>query len=228
MMFRQRVGEYVRMFLVVALVLWAAGFSGAAQERSYMEQFSVDQGLPHTDVFATVQDGDGFIWIGTSSGLCRYDGVEILTYDISNSILESSRIASLYLDGDRMLYIGTEAGGLTLYDTANDRFVKTVKVPSNCVNSVFSSDDGRIYICTNDGLSKLERDGDSYNVTSWSFGAVVLTGYSLGGKEVLVGTSKGLARFSESGGLRVVDDRLSPYCCLCVGSVPAHRLFHRN
>lgn len=177
-MFRQRVGGYVRMFLVVALVLWAAGFSGAAQERSYMEQFSVDQGLPHTDVFATVQDGDGFIWIGTSSGLCRYDGVEILTYDISNSILESSRIASLYLDGDRMLYIGTEAGGLTLYDTANDRFVKTVKVPSNCVNSVFSSDDGRIYICTNDGLSKLERDGDSYNVTSWSFGAVVLTGYS--------------------------------------------------
>lgn len=84
------------------------------------------------------------------------------------------------------------------------------------------------YICTNDGLSKLERDGDSYNVTSWSFGAVVLTGYSLGGKEVLVGTSKGLARFSESWGLRVVDDRLSPYCCLCVGSVPAHRLFHRN
>lgn len=43
-------------------------------------------------------------------------------------------------------------------------------------------------------------------MTSWSFGAVVLTGYSLGGKEVLVGTSKGLARFSESGGLRVVDD----------------------
>lgn len=205
-MFRQGFGEYVRMFLVMALVLCAAGFSGAAQERSYMEQFSVDQGLPHTDVFATVQDSDGFIWIGTSSGLCRYDGVEILTYDISNSILESSRIASLYLDGDGMLYIGTEAGGLTLYDTADDRFVKTVKVPSNCVNSVFSSDDGRIYICTNDGLSKLERDGDSYNVTSWSFGAVVLTGYSLGGKEVLVGTSKGLARFSESGGLRVVDD----------------------
>lgn len=171
-----------------------------------MEQFSVDQGLPHTDVFATVQDNDGFIWIGTSSGQCRYDGVEIRTYDISNSILESSRIASLYLEDDGLLYVGTEAGGLTLYDTANDRFVKTVKVPSNCVNSVFGSDDGRIYICTNDGLSKLERDGGSYNVTSWSFGAVVLTGCSLGGNEVLVGTSKGLARFSESGGLRVVDN----------------------
>ena len=193
--------------LLLTLALCMGGFPALAQERSYMEPFSVDQGLPHTDVFATVQDNDGFIWIGTSSGLCRYDGVEIRTYDISNSILESSRISSLYLAGDGLLYIGTEAGGLTLYDTADDRFVKTVKVPSNCVNSVFSPDDGgRVYICTNDGLSKLERDDDGYNVTSWSFGAVVLTGCSLSGDEMLVGTSRGVCRFSESEGLRVVDN----------------------
>ena len=205
-MLRKGFCEHVRMFLTVLLVLCVGGYSGTAQERSYMEQFSVDQGLPHTDVSAAVQDSDGFIWIGTSAGLCRYDGVEIRTYDISNSILESSRISSLCLTGDGLLYIGTEAGGLTLYDTLNDSFVKTVKVPSNCVNSVFSSGDGRIYICTNDGLSKLERGGDGYNVTSWSFGAVALTGCSLGGGEVMVGTSRGLARFSEAGGLRIVNN----------------------
>lgn len=118
MMFRQRVGEYVRMFLVVALVLWAAGFSGAAQERSYMEQFSVDQGLPHTDVFATVQDGDGFIWIGTSKGLARFSesgGLRV----VDDGIFATSHLA---LDDGRLLL--TSYNGIFTYNPDNDGFEK--------------------------------------------------------------------------------------------------------
>ena len=96
-----------------------------------MERLSVDQGLPHTDVSSIVQDQYGYIWIGTYSGLCRYDGNVLEVYDIANSILQSSRIRSLCLTDNWLLYIGTETGGLTIFDTVNDRFVKTFRVPSN-------------------------------------------------------------------------------------------------
>lgn len=191
-------------WLASVLLSWAVGLPLGAQERSYMEQLSVDEGLPHTDVSSIVQDSDGYIWIGTYSGLCRYDGVEMTVYDMSNSILESSRIRSLLLAGS-LLYIGTENGGLTVYDTLQDKFLKTLSVPGNCVNSMFlSSEGGSVWLCTNDGLSKIWNVGDGYSTASWSFGSVCLSGCALEGDDVLVGTNAGVGVFSEMEGLRYV------------------------
>ena len=189
--------------LAVAACLFLAAFSGRAQEHSYMEQLSVDEGLPHTDVSAIVQDEDGYIWIGTYSGLCRYDGNSLIVWDMSNSILESSRIRSLFLSNDGLLYIGTETGGLTIFDTQSDSFIKTVRVPSNYVNSICPSADGRsIFICTDDGLSELSRGDGIYDLSSLSFGCPVSACCPLGTDELLIGTPSGLELFCRTGGKR--------------------------
>ena len=189
---------------VAACLFLAATFPARAQEHSYMEQLSVDEGLPHTDVSAIVQDKDGYIWIGTYSGLCRYDGNSLTVWDMSNSILESSRIRALRLVGS-LLYVGTENGGLTVYDTGNDAFLKTLTVPTNCVNSIFPSKDGEsVWICTNDGVSFLDRDDDGYSLSSWSLGCVCSCGWCLGGGEVLVGTNTGIGTFDIQDGFRLV------------------------
>ena len=46
-------------WLASVLLSWTVGLPLGAQERSYMEQLSVDEGLPHTDVSSIVQDSDG-------------------------------------------------------------------------------------------------------------------------------------------------------------------------
>ena len=190
-------------FFMAASVLMSAATTSGAQERSYMEQLSVDEGLPHTDVSSIVQDGDGYIWIGTYSGLCRYDGAEMTVYDISNSILESSRIRSLFLASDGLLYIGTETGGLTIFDTLNDRFVKTVKVPSNYVNGIFPSFDGHsVIICTDDGISTLSCHDGIYDLSSRSFGCPASACFPLGEDELLVGTPSALEIFCRTSGAR--------------------------
>ena len=193
-------------YLVVLAVLSGTVMAEAvAQERSYMEQLSVDEGLPHTDVSSIVQDSDGYIWIGTYSGLCRYDGTEMTVYDISNSILESSRIRSLHLSDNGLLYIGTETGGLTIFDTMNDRFVKTVRVPSNYVNGIYPSSDGRsVIICTDDGISTLSCHDGIYDLSSRSFGCPVSTCFPLGEDELLVGTPSALEIFCPTTGVRTV------------------------
>lgn len=69
------ISESMRRSLFRSLLtaaIWAASLCTlSAQEYSYMGQLSVDEGLPHTDVSPIVQDEDGYIWIGTYSGLCR-------------------------------------------------------------------------------------------------------------------------------------------------------------
>ncbi len=193
-----------RCIFLSAVLSCAALMPAGAQERSYMEQLSVDEGLPHTDVSSIVQDGDGYIWIGTYSGLCRYDGNVLKVWDMSNSMLKSSRISSLLLV-DSLLYVGTENGGLTVYDTASECFVKTFGLPGNRVNSMFADSDGSsVWLCTNDGLSLLRRDSDICSVSSWSLGDICSSGCASGEAEVLVGTNLGVGIFSESEGLRYV------------------------
>lgn len=47
-----------------------------AQER-LVRHFGVEDGLTSATVFSLAQDSTGFLWIGTASGLYRYDGVEM-------------------------------------------------------------------------------------------------------------------------------------------------------
>ena len=193
-------GQWKRVLAALLILCLFAGqlFS---QEYSHMEQLSVDEGLPHTDVSSIVQDRDGYIWIGTYSGLCRYDGTDMTVYDVSNSILESSRIRSLYLASDGLLYIGTETGGLTIFDTLNDRFIKTIRVPSNYVNGIFPSSDGNsVVICTDDGLSTLSCHDGIYDLASRSLGSLVSSCFQLNQDEFLVGTPSSLSILSLSTG----------------------------
>ena len=193
-------GQWKRVLAALLILCLLAG-QLFAQEYSHMEQLSVDEGLPHTDVSSIVQDRDGYIWIGTYSGLCRYDGTDMTVYDVSNSILESSRIRSVYLASDGLLYIGTETGGLTIFDTLNDRFIKTIRVPSNYVNGIFPSSDGSsVIICTDDGLSTLSCHDGIYDLASRSLGSLVSSCFQLNQDEFLVGTPSSLSILSLSTG----------------------------
>src|SRR5215510_756626 len=41
---------------------------------------SVEQGLPTNDIRSLKKGEDGFIWMGTSEGLCRFDGQQMKIY----------------------------------------------------------------------------------------------------------------------------------------------------
>ena len=45
-----------------------------------LEHLTTADGLPQGTVYTTLQDSQGFIWLGTEDGLVRYDGHEIVRY----------------------------------------------------------------------------------------------------------------------------------------------------
>lgn len=74
---------------------------------------------------ALAQDASGFIWLGTQSGLLRWDGYKLRSYVSDVSVpgsLPDSFILSLHTDEAGRLWVGTSAGGLARYDAAQDRF----------------------------------------------------------------------------------------------------------
>lgn len=72
-------------------------------------------GLPSSSIISMIQTRDGYLWLGTLSGLVRFDGVHFKVFDEANTPgLDSSRIVSLFEDSHSNLWIGTETAGVLL------------------------------------------------------------------------------------------------------------------
>ena len=87
---------------------------------------SLEDGLSQATVTAAVQDPAGFMWFGTQDGLNRYDGYKFvqLKHDPRDpGTLRNDSIFTLYLDPGGDIWVGTEGGGLSRWDTSAESFV---------------------------------------------------------------------------------------------------------
>ncbi len=103
--------------------MWLAGVvpSRATADSSLppyvIRTWRTDDGLPQNAVTSVVQTKDGYIWVGTYSGLARFDGVHFTVFNSGNTpALRSGRVTSLFEDPAGTLWIGSEIGELTAYD----------------------------------------------------------------------------------------------------------------
>ncbi len=64
--------------LCIMLTIFVHPFIGEAQECDQIfSHLSIAEGLSANHVKAIVRDRDGFLWIGTTNGLNRYDGASV-------------------------------------------------------------------------------------------------------------------------------------------------------
>ena len=71
-------------FLFVLLLF--AALTLRAQPQTFVA-YSLAQGLPQSQVFATMQDSRGYMWFGTQGGgLCRFDGLDFQTYTTEDGL----------------------------------------------------------------------------------------------------------------------------------------------
>ena len=123
-------------------------------------------GLPQNYVFTVIQSRDGYLWIGTRSGLARFDGVRFTHVDDRTpGQLRDSEVWALAEDRASALWIGTYGGGLTrLQQGRYTTFDTRSGLPSNRIRSLAADRDGRVWIGTDNGLARLE--GDRFTVVA--------------------------------------------------------------
>jgi ligand-binding sensor domain-containing protein len=145
-------------FIVVALAFWTsqamAADSDLAEMASALRAWQSADGLPSDSVTAIIQTRDGFLWIGTSAGLVRFDGVKFTELKLSTSVKNNSiGITALCEDGDGHLWIGTQADGLfELAGGIVHHFSTAQGLLDNNVTSLAADNHEAIWIGTRSGL----------------------------------------------------------------------------
>jgi ligand-binding sensor domain-containing protein len=137
---------------------------------SLQSQFAITQyqhgahgmfnGLPADSVRSIAQSNDGYLWLATSGGLARFDG---LGYQVFNTLntpeLTSDSITTLLKDRDGSLWIGTEGGGLLNYDGKTFKvFTTDDGLLDNSIKALSQDGDGKLWILTAFNLSVLDHD----------------------------------------------------------------------
>ncbi len=85
----------------------------------------------HATVTSILQDNQGFIWVGTYSGLCRYDGYECVVFKhnpTNPDSISGNDIICLYLDHRGTPWVGTYKG-LDRFNPETESFSHFQKVP---------------------------------------------------------------------------------------------------
>lgn len=78
-------------------------------------------------VYCIIKDKQGFIWLGTSTGLKRFDGVNLKNYrfdPLDSSSISSNEVRSIQEDKNGDLWIGTINKGINKFVRSEEKFLR--------------------------------------------------------------------------------------------------------
>lgn len=120
-----------------------------------VDSWQTEQGLPRNDVLSMSQTADGYLWLGTSYGLARFDGIQFTVFSHANTPeMVKGRIVSLLADHRGRLWIASDLGELTFLE--HNRFTRVIKPSSGEINCLAEDDGGRIWVGAGNGLCRVE------------------------------------------------------------------------
>ena len=115
--------------------------------------------LLENSITCFLQDRQGFMWIGTKSGLFRYDGYEFKLFKMEpqndNSLSDNFVWCLIEYLQDELLLIGTNNGGLNIYDKRTGKFSRFLhdeknanSIGANGVRDIIEDEKGKIWLAT--------------------------------------------------------------------------------
>ncbi len=138
------------LFFLLSITATALG------QQYHFSNFSLNEGLPQSQVFALCEDQRGYIWMGTNGGgLSMFDGFEFSTYTTKDG-LPSNYILSLTEDHEGKLWIGTN-NGLCQFDgkEINTYPLSEGKISITCI---LEDSRKRLWLGTTNGIYRKSKD----------------------------------------------------------------------
>ncbi|MEA3317812.1 MAG: two-component regulator propeller domain-containing protein, partial [Bacteroidota bacterium] len=177
-------------YFSVSILLFLS-FSGASQNYNF-KKYSTDKGLSDPFVYTINTDINGFLWVGTGDGLCKYNGFEFTTSEADDTLTEGF-VTSSYKDDSKNLWFGHNFGELTIFDGNKFNKIKTEGLAKSKITDICGDNSGNIFVTTqNDGLLIIDKD---YKIDSFKIQFESKLLYSInyvGNNRLLIGMSDGL------------------------------------
>jgi ligand-binding sensor domain-containing protein/serine phosphatase RsbU (regulator of sigma subunit) len=187
-------GSAIKKTSIFAFIQIIVIFSLQSQQYQF-RNFGIEQGIPHSYVYTINQDASGFLWIGTSTDLARFNGFEFESNPTRDS-LPAAFVNTSYRDSKKRIWFGHNNGSISVLE--NNRIsILDNKGMGTSIAGIAEDLRGNILIASQQhGL--LVADADM-NITLFRkcFDGINVTAIAFAGEnELLVGSFEGLHRFS--------------------------------
>ncbi|MFM9910505.1 MAG: two-component regulator propeller domain-containing protein [Chitinophagaceae bacterium] len=144
-------------FLLVAIIIGTSTVSFAQYNTTsfYTKTYMAVDGLPDSYTLRVYQDQQKYIWIGTYSGLSRFDGKAFANYGLNNGLNELY-INAIAEDDQHRIWIGSRKG---LGYIQNSKFFPANISDSQNINFVYNIDTiikNKLWAFTSKGLYELQ------------------------------------------------------------------------
>ena len=224
-----------RLLLGLLLLAWPLLAAAMPPDPSQFRRFGIADGLPSNFVFMVAQDRAGYLWIATSDGLVRHDGVgfEVWQHDPERvDSLPSNMVQMVFVDPQDRVWVGMEGGGVAVMGPERRGFQRYwrqthAEIGSDEVYAIASDAEGNVWfggylgglhrIDAEGGVRRfLPVEGDDSSLPAEIITSIVLDAAG----QLWVGTVGGLARWTGSAFDRVPASSLSGRAVMSLAARP--------
>jgi ligand-binding sensor domain-containing protein len=162
--------KWTMLVLVIGLVLLT--ISPLSLQAHTFTPFGVANGLEARMAASMIIDKDGFLWVASREGLFRYDGYNAHAFHPElgeRGSISDNDLRTIYEDGEGIIWVGTNTGGLNSYDPESRQFkvyrhdsADPGSILDDSINGISDGPDGGLWVSTQLGLSRLDRETDRF------------------------------------------------------------------
>lgn len=188
----------------ITFFLLLLSLESVAQEYS-SRYFSMDQGLPQEYIYSIVQDENGYLWLGTGTGVARFDGFDFHTFSIQDSL--AGDFVTTSFSNSLGQYFGHMNGDISYYERGVFKKLVPNIEEKTAITHINQSPDGRAWASSFSGeliLLSHKNKLPVYEVRDEK--TFISTFHFLTTQDLLLGTTRGLfhARISATNEVEII------------------------
>ncbi len=154
-------GKYINHLIILFLLV--ARCTNTFGQLYNFTNYSIDQGLPQSTVYCIYEDEFGYLWLGTESGVARFDGTQFKVYDQSSG-LPGNKVRSIVKGPDNNIWIGTDKG-IGIFDGSKWKSITSTNgLEGSTIMKMSLDGQKRVWAATNDAGINIITPGDSLKI----------------------------------------------------------------
>ena len=157
--------KYIKILLIILCISLIQKNRIIAQEYNF-KNYSLEEGLPQSEVFSLIQDKKGNLWLGTNGGgITRFNGKEFFSYTKRHGLADNN-IRSLMQDKKDNLWIGTSIGISKFNGVSFRNYDQNDSLPNAIYFQIIEDDKKQIWalgVLQNTSILMYYKNGRFYN-----------------------------------------------------------------
>ncbi len=153
--------EFRSVVVVLLTLLFAARALSGLEPGKQIDQYFHDvwtsqRGLPGEAVYQILQSPDGYLWMRTSDGLVRFDGVRFASMDAA---IGNEPVKAIAMSAGGDLLVRTTSRTLLYRNKTFSSYLPAAPLPDGEILALFENREHQVFIGSDDFIYTAQRDG---------------------------------------------------------------------